>query len=178
MTRCYLLAGTAAALCLALAPCAGFAADAKATRSGTEAKKASSQQIARGRYLLTVGSCNDCHTAGFAPSDGKVPEKEWLLGDGTLGFRGPWGTTYPTNLRLSLSKMTEAQWVKYAKGLSARPPMPWFNLNQWTESDLKAFYQYVRQLGPVGDVVRDALPPGQEPPRPYIHWPDKAPPKK
>ena len=38
------------------------------------------------------------------------------------------GTTYPTNLRLSMGKMTEDQWVKYGKNLMMRPPMPWFNI--------------------------------------------------
>src|SRR5262245_30598709 len=173
MTRKYL---AVLALCLALVPCKSFAADPKATKPGAEAKKASSQQIARGRYLLAVGNCNDCHTPGFAPSEGRVPESEWLLGDSTLGFRGPWGTTYEINLRLSRSKITESQWVKYAKELKARPPMPWFNLNQWNDADLKAFYRYVRSLGPAGDPVREPIPPGQEPPRPYIHFPDKPPP--
>lgn len=37
-----------------------------------------------------------------------MPEGEWLTGD-VVGFRGPWGTSYPTNLRLSLGAMTEAQ---------------------------------------------------------------------
>ncbi len=135
--------------------------------------KRDAKQIERGRYLLTVGSCNDCHTAGFAPSGGKVPEKEWLLGDSGVGFSGPWGTTYATNLRLRMSQMTEAQWVQFAKGLKTRPPMPWFNLNQWTNADLRAFYQYVRQLGPVGKPVRAAVAPGAKPGTPAIVWPAK-----
>jgi mono/diheme cytochrome c family protein len=138
--------------------------------------KPDAKQLERGRYLLTVGSCNDCHTAAFAPSDGKVPEKEWLLGESNVGFSGPWGTTYATNLRLSLSKMSEAQWIRYAKNLKVRPPMPWFNLNQWTEADLRAFYQYVRSLGPAGKPVRAADGPGVEPKTAVIRWP--APPAK
>ena len=133
--------------------------------------KSAKDQIARGKYLLIVGSCNDCHTAGFAPSDGKVPESQWLLGDGQLGFRGPWGTTYAPNLRLTLSRMTEDQWVHYAKNLRTRPPMPWFNLNQWTEEDSRAFYRYVRQMGPVGKAVPVGLPPEKAPAPPYIQWP-------
>lgn len=138
---------------------------------------ASKEQIARGRYLLIVGSCNDCHTAGFAPSEGKTPEGEWLLGDGKLGFRGPWGTTYAPNLRLSLSRMKESDWVQYAKNLRTRPPMPWFNLNRWSEADLRAFYRYVRQMGPAGAPVRAALPPETTPTPPYVQWP-APPPKK
>ena len=64
------------------------------------AQKADDAQIKRGRYVVMIGGCNDCHTAGYAPSGGKVPEKDWLLGD-ALGWNGPWGsTTYATNLRL------------------------------------------------------------------------------
>lgn len=158
-------------LAMALAAGSVHAADTKSAAAKPDAK-----QVERGRYLLTVGSCNDCHTAGFAPRDGNVPEKEWLLGDASVGFRGPWGTTYATNLRLSLSKMSETQWVQYAKALKMRPPMPWFNLNKWTDSDLRAFYRYVRQLGPVGTAVPAALPPGVEPKTAVIQWP--APPAK
>ena len=175
MTRVSLIAAVAGALAATI-PAAVHAAE-KPAKGAADAAKATPAQINRGRYLLVVGNCNDCHTAGFAPSEGKVPEKDWLLGEGKLGLRGPWGTTYATNLRLSLSKMTEEQWVKYARTLKTRPPMPWFNVNQWTPTDLRAFYQYVRQLGPVGTAVPDALPPGKEPPPPYIQWP-AGPPKK
>ncbi len=177
MLRSPLLPGILAAFSFACLAPPAHAADSKDRRPAAEPKKASAPQIARGRYLLTVGNCNDCHTSGFAPSEGKVPEKDWLLGERVLGLRGPWGTTYPTNLRLSLSKMTEEGWVKYAKSLKTRPPMPWFNLNQWSDTDLRAFYQYVRQLGPAGDPVPEAKTPGTEPPRPYVQWPDAPPPK-
>jgi mono/diheme cytochrome c family protein len=169
-----MLIGSLAAL---LATATGAVLGAEKAANAPDPGKASRAQLDRGRYLLTVGNCNDCHSAGFAPSEGKVPEKDWLLGGGPLGLRGPWGTTYPTNLRLSLSKMSEVEWVKYAKSLRTRPPMPWFNLNRWSETDLRAFYQYVRQLGPVGTAAPEALPPGKEPPMPYVQWPD-GPPKK
>jgi mono/diheme cytochrome c family protein len=176
MIRHRWLAGLLSAMALIVSPCTAHATD-KQAKGSAEAPKADAAQISRGRYLLIVGNCNDCHTAGFAPSEGKVPEKDWLLGDTALGLRGPWGTTYATNLRLSLSKMTEEQWVKYAKTLKTRPPMPWFNVNQWTEPDLRAFYQYVRHLGPAGKPSAEALPPGKEPPMPYLQWP-AGPPKK
>jgi mono/diheme cytochrome c family protein len=156
-----------AALAIVAAPAAYGAED----RSKSRAAK----QVDRGRYLLTVGNCNDCHTDGYAPSDGKVPEKDWLLGS-SLGLRGPWGTTYATNLRLSLSKMTEDQWVSYAKALKTRPPMPWFNLNKWSDRDLRSFYRYVRHLKPVGKPAPQPLSPAQAPPPPYVQWP--SPPKK
>ncbi|HEY1230376.1 MAG TPA: hypothetical protein VGF26_23955, partial [Ramlibacter sp.] len=64
--------------------------------------------IERGRYLARIGGCNDCHTRGYAQSGGKVPENQWLTGDG-VGWSGPWGTTYPANLRLALAKVSEQQ---------------------------------------------------------------------
>jgi len=149
-------------------------AETQATKPGSG--KPSAKQIERGRYLVIVGNCNDCHTAGFAPSDGKVPEKDWLLGSGPLGFRGPWGTTYASNLRLTVSKMTEDGWLKFAKVFKTRPPMPWFNVHQWSDPDLRAFYRYVKQLGPVGSPAQEYVPADQEPKPPYVQWP--APPKQ
>jgi len=125
----------------------------------------------RGKYMAIVGGCNDCHTAGFAARSGDVPERDWLKGGGNLGFNGPWGTTYASNLRLVLAKITEAQWVRYAKELKTRPPMPWFSLNQWTDADLRAFYKYVRSLGQPGDPAPEFVPPGKQPTTPYVQWP-------
>lgn len=128
----------------------------------------------RGKYLVKVAGCNDCHTAGYAMSGGKVPEAHWLTGD-PLGWRGPWGTTYAINLRLYMRDMTEAKWVKAAKTMRTRPPMPWFALNDMTEQDLKAIYHYVRTLGPAGEPAPIYLAPNQEPKGPYVQFP--APPK-
>src|SRR5882672_3106656 len=78
----------------------------------------------RGRYLVTIGGCNDCHTPGYPQSGGKVDEKLWLTGE-KLGWRGPWGTTYAPNLRLTAANTTEQQWMARARS-EMRPPMPWF----------------------------------------------------
>ncbi len=95
------------------------------------------QHIARGRYLVTIAGCNDCHTAGYVEAGGKVPEKDWLTGT-PLGFRGPWGTTYATNLRLYMHSLAEDQWVTVSHTMQPRPPMPWFNLHAMTERNLRA----------------------------------------
>jgi mono/diheme cytochrome c family protein len=132
--------------------------------------KADAQSIARGRYIAQLGGCNDCHTAKYMLSDGKVAQKDWLMGD-ILGWRGDWGTTYAPNLRITMSKLTEDQWVKTARTLEARPPMPWFTLREMKEQDLRAFYRFVRQLGSVGDPAPAYLPPGQTPNGPYVQFP-------
>lgn len=124
----------------------------------------------RGKYLVTIGGCNDCHTEGYLLNEGNVPESEWLMGS-DFGWRGPWGTTYAPNLRLILKDMTEAQWVKKAQSLKSRPPMPWFNLNIMTGNDLRAIYRYIRSLGDPGEQAPAYIPPDKEPPMPYASFP-------
>ena len=34
-------------------------------------------EVARGKYLLQIAGCNDCHTPGYTASAGKVEEKLW-----------------------------------------------------------------------------------------------------
>jgi len=131
-------------------------------------------QVKRGRYLVSIAGCNDCHTPNYPASGGKVPEAQWLTGE-SLGWSGPWGTTYPTNLRLYMQDLTEEQWVKKAKSLQARPPMPWFNVRAMSTSDLRAIYRYVRHLGPAGQPAPAYVPPGQEPKGSAVRFP--APPK-
>lgn len=130
-------------------------------------KPMQAKQVERGRYLVKISGCNDCHTPNYAQAGGKVPEEQWLTGD-TLGWRGPWGTTYPSNLRLFMHSLSEHQWVKIAQTLQTRPPMPWFQLNQMSEKDLRAIYRFVKYLGPAGAPAPSYVPPDQEPKPPYI----------
>ena len=133
-----------------------------------------SDALKRGKYLVMIGGCNDCHTPGYLMSEGKTPENEWLTGD-SFGWRGPWGTTYAANLRTLAQGLTEPQWIQMAKNLKARPPMPWFNLNQMTEEDLGAIYKYIRHLGPGGKAAPAYVPPGEEPSTPYALFPPPPP---
>jgi mono/diheme cytochrome c family protein len=128
------------------------------------------QSIERGRYLSAIAGCNDCHTPGYLLSDGQVDEALWLTGD-NFGWRGPWGTTYPPNLRLVVDPLTEDQWVAKARTLRSRPPMPWYTLNQMAEADLRDLYRFIKGLGPVGEPAPAYVPPGQEPATPYALFP-------
>jgi len=129
----------------------------------------------RGRYLAQVAGCNDCHTSGYLMNGGKVPESEWLKGD-SFGWRGPWGTTYPPNLRLFMRGMSEDQWVETARTLKRRPPMPWYTVNMMHEDDLRALYRFTVSLGEPGKPAPAYLPPGVEPTTPYALFP--SPPEK
>jgi mono/diheme cytochrome c family protein len=134
------------------------------------ADKPADPKIARGKYLVEIAGCNDCHTAGFAPSGGKLPESGWLMGD-AVGYQGPWGTTYPSNLRLYFKDMTEAQWLAAAKALRSRPPMPYWAVNAMTEDDLRAVYRYVKTLPVKGSPAPAYVPPGQAANGPVIAFP-------
>ena len=155
-------------------PATALAAEPAMVQGKTASATLEQQQVQRGRYLVKVTGCNDCHTAGYAPSGGKVPEAQWLTGD-KLGWRGPWGTTYAINLRLYMKDKSENNWVQVAKNMKSRPPMPWFALQDMTEQDLRAIYQYVTALGPAGEPAPAYVPPNKEPKGPYVQFP--APPK-
>lgn len=62
-----------------------------------------------GEYLVTIGGCNDCHTDGWNHNPGNVPVAQRLTGS-HVGWTGPWGTSYPTNLRLLVQKLTADGW--------------------------------------------------------------------
>jgi mono/diheme cytochrome c family protein len=122
---------------------------------------------ARGEYLARIAGCNDCHTPGYGERGGDVPKDAWLTGS-PLGFSGPWGTTYPANLRLKAAEMDETGWVQYTGNLHTRPPMPDYNVRDMTPEDRRALYRFLRTLGPAGDKAPAYLPPGQTPPLPYM----------
>lgn len=145
---------------------ATFAAIAAAAHAAQPVQPDRSDSVARGRYLVQIGACNDCHTPGYPESAGKVPEADWLTGN-AVGFQGPWGTTYPANLRLAVDRMTEAQFLARARS-EMRPPMPWFNLRDMTDADLAAMYRYVKSLGAKGAPAPAYAAPGAKVATPYI----------
>lgn len=125
--------------------------------------------IEAGRYIVQVGGCNDCHTEGYAAAMGDIPEERWLTGS-IVGFRGPWGTSYPSNLRRTVQAMTEDQWVETFRTRKGLPPMPWMNVAAMAESDARAVYGYLRALGAAGDLAPAPLGPGVEPQTPWIDF--------
>jgi mono/diheme cytochrome c family protein len=133
---------------------------AVASEAGVDAR------VARGKYLVTISGCNDCHTPGFGEANGATPERDWLVGS-PVGFQGPWGTSYAANLRLVIGSMSESEWVAHARK-ERLPPMPWFNLARMTDPDLRAMYAYVKSLGPAGTAAPAYVAPGGKVTTPYI----------
>nr|WP_295904333.1 cytochrome C [uncultured Bdellovibrio sp.] len=135
-----------------------------------KAKTVSNEPTAEhGRYLIQITGCNDCHTPMYAPKNGAVPEKDWLSGS-DVGWKGPWGTSYPTNLRARVAGMTEDQWVTYLKHLKSLPPMPYYSVNAMGEKDARSIYRFIRSLGNHSQTIPTALPSGKIPQTPYVNF--------
>jgi hypothetical protein len=137
------------------------------------AQAADDPLVARGKYVVMIAGCNDCHTPGYHFS-GEADESTWLTGD-IVGFHGPWGTTYPPNLRRLMAGLEEDEWLTYAKTAQLRPPMPWYQLRAMTDEDLRAVYHYVRALGPAGAPAPAYLPPGEKVAGPVVTFPGAEP---
>ncbi|HEY9488800.1 MAG TPA: c-type cytochrome [Chryseosolibacter sp.] len=93
----------------------------KETKQSLDAGSESSEEalIARGKYLTTIGSCNDCHSPKVMTPHGPEPDttrllsghpqdeplappvktKDWILFNNELtAYIGPWGISYSANL--------------------------------------------------------------------------------
>ena len=125
--------------------------------------------VERGALVAVMGGCHDCHTNGYNESNGKIDPAVALKGK-SVGFMGPWGTTYPLNLRLTaVEKATnEDEFVLFLQKFETRPPMPWYNVHAMPESDLRSLYQYIKSLGEPGEQAPEAVAPGEMPKTPYI----------
>lgn len=123
--------------------------------------------IVAGKYLVTIAGCNDCHTEGYLMYGGQVPEEDWLAGS-SVGWQGPWGTTYPANLRLRAQEWDEETWVMTLKNRKDLPPMPWMNMNKMSEEDMRSIFRYIKSLGPKGEHVPLAVAPNVAPQTPYL----------
>jgi hypothetical protein len=132
----------------------------------TMAAEPAAPSVDYGKWVSIVGGCNDCHTAGYNETAGKIDPATALKGT-SVGYQGPWGTTYAMNLRLLAANMSEDDWVKFLQTFKARPPMPYYNVNALDEIQMRSLHMYIASLGAPGDPAPDYVPPGQEPKFPY-----------
>ncbi|WP_428937647.1 hypothetical protein [Fontivita pretiosa] len=136
-------------------------------QAGPVERVVSSSPVNAGRYIIMTAGCNDCHTPGYMESGSKVPEELWLTGV-PVGWRGPWGTTYASNLRLFVKDFDEDTFVQVVRARNTRPPMPWSSLHAMSDADLRAVYGYIKSLPIRGQRMPEYVPPGQEPATPYL----------
>ena len=119
---------------LGLAAAAGLLV--AAGKSGPDVRAA---RVARGKYLVTIGSCNECHTPWKFNAEFQTPEQDWsrmlsghpdggpdpasdykghdmaIIGPDFTSFRFPFGVTYSANLtpdkQTGLGNWTEEMFV-------------------------------------------------------------------
>lgn len=125
--------------------------------------------IEEGRRIVKITGCNDCHTPMYGERNGNIPEIDWLVGS-TVGFKGPWGTTYPSNLRLLVKSFKEKSLIHYVRNKKYLPPMPGYIFKDMTDQELKAMYAFISYLGPAGTVAPVYLPPTEKPSTSYIYF--------
>lgn len=123
--------------------------------------------VQRGAYLVAIGGCNDCHTPGWMEHPGEIPVAQRLTGS-TLGWHGPWGTSFAANLRVVVAGMSEKAWLQLIASFNPLPPMPAYNVKSMSKSDQVAIFAYIKSLGPAGKPAPTAMPPGPPPAPPYF----------
>jgi mono/diheme cytochrome c family protein len=137
----------------------------------TEAQtKRQERQIARGKYLVTLASCTDCHTPGYF--FGK-PDAARYLGGSDVGFAIPPGVFYGPNLtpdkETGLGNWTDAQIIAAIKqgkrpdGRELVPVMPFPAFASLTDADARAIVAYLKSLPPVKNKVPGPFGPNEKP---------------
>lgn len=139
----------------------------EAAVKAAEPRVVADSPVDAGRYIVRIAGCHDCHTPNWMETGGNVAEDEFLIGV-PIGWRGPWGTTYASNLRRVADELTEDGFVALLKARVERPPMPWMNVNKLSDSDARAIYRYIRSLGMRGEKMPAAVGPDTEPNTPYF----------
>jgi mono/diheme cytochrome c family protein len=131
-----------------------------------------SAQVARGKYLVQLGGCTDCHTPGHFFGR---PDMARFLGGSDLGLEVPGlGTFVAPNLTpdndTGLGTWTKDEIAKAIQtgvrpdGRILAPIMPWRGYASLTKSDAAAIVEYLRSLPPVTNKVPGPFGPDERPP--------------
>jgi mono/diheme cytochrome c family protein len=128
-------------------------------------------QIDRGKYLVTIASCTDCHTPGHF--FGK-PDMNLFLGGSEVGFEIPGlGVFHGPNLtpdpetglgNWSVGQIiTALQTGKRPDGRELAPSMPWHAYANLTKDDVTAIAMFLKSLPPVKNKVPGPFGPTEKP---------------
>jgi mono/diheme cytochrome c family protein len=116
----------------------------------------------RGKYLVTIAGCTDCHT----PQDA---HGQPLLGmDFAGGFilEGPWGRVASANITPDASGIsyydqamfTQAIRTGFVGGRKINQIMPWHVYRGMTDEDIAAVFAYLKTLKPIRHHVDNSEP--------------------
>ncbi|MFC3086120.1 c-type cytochrome [Tabrizicola soli] len=123
----------------------------------------------RGRYLVAIIGCNDCHTPGHFL--GK-PDMERFLGGSDVGFEIPGlGVFHGPNLtpdeETGLGSWSEAEIATAIRtgvrpdGRHLSPAMPWMGYAALTEDDALSIAAWLKTLAPISNAVPGPFGPGE-----------------
>jgi len=126
--------------------------------------------VVRGRYLVTIMSCNDCHTPGYFYG---APDTMRRLSGSDIGWVGPWGVVHARNLtpdpETGIGTWTKEQIVEALRtghtpdGAQLAPIMPWMNYSSiLDQDDAMAIAAYLKSLPPIKHKNLDRIPPGEK----------------
>jgi len=132
---------------------------------------AADAQTERGKYLVSLGGCNDCHTPGYFL--GK-PDFSRALAGSEVGFELPGlGVFHGPNLTpdkdTGLGNWTAEEIVaaitkgQRPDGRELAPIMPWKGLATLTKQDALAIAAYLKSLPPVKNKVPGPFGPNETP---------------
>jgi mono/diheme cytochrome c family protein len=135
------------------------------------AAHAADPAVQRGKYLVNIASCNDCHTPGYFL--GK-PDMARFLGGSDVGFEIPGlGTFHGPNLTpdkpTGLGNWTDPQIVAALQtgvrpdGRMLAPIMPWHAFAGLTKDDVSAIVAFLRSIPPVSNKVPGPFGPAETP---------------
>lgn len=113
----------------------------------------------RGKYLVTIAGCSDCHTPQDAHGQ---PLPDMDFGGGFI-LDGPWGRVASANITPDASgtngeAFMQAVTTGYVSGRKLNQIMPWQNYRKMTGEDVNAIYAYLKTLKPIRHFVDNTLP--------------------
>ena len=132
--------------------------------------------VERGKYLVTITGCNDCHTPGGMLGS---PDAARVLGGSDVGFGDPasgvWvGGNLTPDPETGLGRWSRAQVVaaftkgETPQGRKLSEIMPWPALSHLAPADAEAIADYLASLPPVKNAVPGPFKAGETPSVPYI----------
>lgn len=158
------------ALTVASSSCSPSASDQRAGAGADSAAQAAASMtpVQRGQYLVAVLGCHDCHTPGTLYG---APDMNRQLSGSDLGWQGPWGISYASNLTpdsTGLGSWTDEEILRAIQngvkkdGSPMAPPMPWPDFAHLTPSDAAAVVAYLRTVPAIQHQSPERVPPGRK----------------
>jgi mono/diheme cytochrome c family protein len=128
--------------------------------------------VERGKYLVMVSGCNDCHTPGFFL--GK-PDMARYLGGSEVGFEIPGLGVFPgrnitPDKETGIGNWTPEQIAaaltqgKRPDGRILAPIMPYHEFSYLTKQDVDAVVAFLQSIPPVKNKVAGPFQPGEKVP--------------